>query len=960
MPTSGLSAIGESSVVHDGVASHTMSAIISTPSTRSPELHDSVGLPSDLVRLALDQLSQAVFLYRPEFDGDRIIDLEIIYSNRTALELPLNKHIVPGAWASDVFLDHQVALDAAQEAWEGEVPSKYVVVRQGVVDGGFATVRFEITTGRAGDLLLQTAHDLTIDDQLAQSEARLQKIVHSLDEAIVLFEPLFDDELDIIDVRTIFRNERAEVLDAQISAPGAGATIAPTLAEFRDVWRTNEPLLRWIDNLDGADPHLPSLALEIRLTRIDQCVVQMVRDHTDQQRATRAEDDANRRLATTLDALGEGVGIFDPVHDANGDVVDFVLSVANAAMTEAIAVGQSSSEIPIEGVDPLAIGIRALQQPGVPITTTLTLADFDPATTWRTSIVATDGQVVLVAADITEMQDAFARVTASDDMLRTVLESLAESVRVFAADGQLTYANRASIELLGAPTGADDRDGAYIVCDADGTPLETHERPRERGFCGEVIDDMVVAIQRPDLDDVRVCRVAVRPIPGATPTSPSAVVVSAHDITEPTKYAAQLEWMSTHTPETGLLNRHGLIQAMSHDLTGDGGEFVTLWIRLRALDTIRPTFGFDAGDEVVRIAAERVAEIARSFHGLAAHPTNNELVVVAPGDHSLARRLGEVLTDRLSVPVEVAGATLPVDPSIGFAISPRHGRTPDDLLNRAKTAAWTAEREGSGQVGWRTDLGVEQIRRIELLGDIPRAIEAGELFLRYQPKFDVQTGHLVGAEALARWTRGSDGIVTPDEFIPAIEASGMAFPFTVWVIEHALTEWASVLPTLPNATIAVNVPGPLIGDRKFAATVEKIMQRLGIPSGVLLLEITERTVADSINSIAHGIDRFAELGVGVSIDDFGTGQSSLEYLRRLRPTEIKIDRAFVAGAGADPIDRSVLKACIDIGKAADLSVCGEGVETEAELDLLKTLGCNTVQGFLLARPGTMAELLSYT
>ena len=359
-------------------------------------------------------------------------------------------------------------------------------------------------------------------------------------------------------------------------------------------------------------------------------------------------------------------------------------------------------------------------------------------------------------------------------------------------------------------------------------------------------------------------------------------------------------------------------------------------------------------------AAERVDEIARSFRGIAAHPTNNELVVVAPGDYKVAKRLGAVLTARLSVPIEVAGASLPVDPSIGFAISPRHGRTPDDLLHRAKTAAWTAEREGGGQIGWRADLGVEQIRRIELLGDIPRAIEAGELFLRYQPKFDVQTGRLVGAEALARWTRGSEGNVTPGEFIPAIEASGMAFPFTVWAIENALTEWASVLPALPNATIAVNVPGALIGDRKFASTVEAIVRRLEIPRGVLLLEITERTVANSINSIAHGIDRFAALGIGASIDDFGTGQSSLEYLRRLRPTEIKIDRAFVAGAGTDPIDRSVLKACIDIGKAANLSVCGEGVETDAELDLLKSLGCNTVQGFLLARPGTMAELLSYT
>ena len=938
-----------------------MSTTISTPTTRSPELLNTAGSPANLVHLALEQLSQAVFLYRPAFDGDLIVDLEIIFCNETALALPPNSNILPGAWVSDVFSDHQVALDAAQQAWEGQTPSKYFAVRHGVVDGSFSTVRFEITTGRVGDMLLQTAHDLTVDDQLAQSEARLRAIVHSFDEAIVLFEPIFDDNVELIDTRTTFRNERAKTLDAHIAA-ASGATISPTLAELREVWNSNEPLLRRIDNLDGANPHLPSLALEIRLTRIDQCVVQMVRDHTDRQQATRAEDDANRRLATTLDAIGEGVGIFDPVYDTAGEVVDFVLSVANSAMLDVISVGQSSNVIPVEGGGSVAAGIQALQQPGEPITMTLTLTGTDPMTRWRTSVVASGGQVVLVAADVTEMHDALARVTASDDMLRTVLESLAETVRVFDADGRLTYANRASIELLGEPSDNGDRPRAYIVSDVDGAPLAAHEHPLGRGLRGEVIDDLVLRIERPDLGDDRICRVAVRPISGVEPSSPSAVVISAHDITEPTRYAAQLKWMSTHTAETGLLNRHGLIEAMTHGRIGDGDgdEFVTLWIRLRALDTIRPTFGFDAGDEVVCAAAERVDEIARSFRGIAAHPTNNELVVVAPGDYKVAKQLGAVLTARLSVPIEVAGASLPVDPSIGFAISPRHGHTPDDLLHRAKTAAWTAEREGGGQIGWRADLGVEQIRRIELLGDIPRAIEAGELFLRYQPKFDVQTGRLVGAEALARWTRGSEGNVTPDEFIPAIEASGMAFPFTVWAIENALTEWASVLPALPNATIAVNVPGALIGDRKFASTVEAIVRRLEIPRGVLLLEITERTVANSINSIAHGIDRFAALGIGASIDDFGTGQSSLEYLRRLRPTEIKIDRAFVAGAGTDPIDRSVLKACIDIGKAANLSVCGEGVETDAELDLLKSLGCNTVQGFLLARPGTMAELLSYT
>ncbi len=935
-----------------------MTATLSTPTQPAPELLGALALSADLVRLALDQLSQGVFLYRPAFEDDRIVDLEIIFCNRAALALPLHDGVVPGAWASEVFIDHQIALDAAQQAWEGKIPPTYDIVRRGVVDGTFEIFRFEVTTGRAGDVLLQTSHDCTTDDQLAQSEARLRTIVQSLDRAIVLLEPIVDDDFHIIDTRTIFRNERAETLDERIAALSSDGTISPSLAELRAVWESDEAMTRTIDNLDGSDLELPRLVLEIRLTRMDHLIVQMVSDHTARELAARAEADATVRLATTLDAVGDGVGIFDPVRDAAGDIVNFVLCVANTAMTAVIDIGRSATDIPILSGDPIAVGIRALQQPGEPITMTFSVACPDGVETWRANVVAVGGQVVLVAADITEMQDALARVTASDDMLRTVLESLVESVLVFDADGRLTYANRASIELLGNRVVTEDCDRAYILRDVDGTPIAEDQRPLNRGLRGEVVDDLVLAVERPGFGDGRICRVAVRPIGGADPASPSAVVVSAHDITESTRYADQLQWLSTHAPETGLLNRRGLIDAMANDPIR-AKDHVALWIRLSALDTIRPTFGFDAGDEVVSAAAERVAEIARTFDGIAAHPTNNELVVVVPGGQDVARQVGEVLAARLSAPVEVAGATLPVDPSIGCAVSSRRSCTPDQLLHRAKAAAWTAEREGGGQVGWRPDLCVDQIRRMELLGDVPRAISAGEIFLRYQPKFDVQSGHLVGAEALARWTRTGEGAVSPDEFIPAIEASGTAFPFTIWVIGEALTEWADVRRPLPHATLSVNVPGPLIGDHKFATAVAELMTDLDVPRGVLVLEITERTVADSVEAIARGIDRFAELGVGISIDDFGTGQSSLEYLRRLRPSEIKVDRAFVAGAGTDPIDRSVLKACIDIGHAANLSVCVEGVETDAELDLLKALGCTTVQGFLLARPGTIAELLAF-
>jgi diguanylate cyclase (GGDEF)-like protein len=916
----------------------------------------NASVSADLVRLALDQLSQAVFLYRPEFDGERIVDLEIVYCNRAALSLPLNKDIVPGAFASQVFIDHQVALDAAQVAWDGGTPATYVVVRQGVVNGRFETVRFEITTGRAGELLLQTSHDFTVDDQLARSEERLRTIVQSLEEAVVLYEPVFDVDLRIVDVRTVFRNERADALLARIAGSGGATGLIPTTSDLADAWYSSEPRSHFIDNLDGDDATLPPLVLEIRLSRIDQHVLQTVRDHTASRLATRADDDAKRRLAAMLDVVGEGVGIFDPILDDDGNVVDFVLSFANAAMATTVTVGRRAGDIRVADIDPVALGRAALAQPGEPLTMLLTLDGVDPQTTWRSSVVAFDGQVVLVAADVTDLNQALDRVTKSDAMLRTVLESLAESVRVFDADGYLTYANAASEQLLGP---ADDPD-AYEVCDVDGTPLDHPARPLERCLRGETIDDLVVAIGRPDLDDNRLCRVTVRPIVDCGAISPSAVVVSAHDITETTMNAARAQWMSTHVIETGLLNRQGLIEVMRNRCGDDPEDVAVLWIRLRALDTIRPTFGFDAGDAVVRAAADRIDAIARRFAGTAAHTTPNELVLVVPDDGDVALRVADLVTAELSSPVEVSGARLPVDPSIGFVTTHADDCNVDEVLHRAKMAAWAADREGGRHVEWRPDLGVDQRSRIELLGDMPRAMAAGEIFFRYQPKFDVATGHLVGAEALARWERSDQGLVPPDQFIPAIEASGLAYPFTVWAIEQVMNEWSIVRTQLPHATISVNVPGPLIGDPDFADAVHAIVERVDLPAGVLVLEITERTVARSVDAIASGISRFAAFGVGVSIDDFGTGQSSLEYLRRLRPTEIKIDRAFVSGAGRDAVDRSVLKASIDIGHAAQLSVCGEGVETEDELDLLRTLGCTTVQGFLLARPGTIAELLAAT
>jgi EAL domain-containing protein (putative c-di-GMP-specific phosphodiesterase class I)/GGDEF domain-containing protein/PAS domain-containing protein len=925
---------------------------------------DGVELSVDAIRATLDQLTQAVFLYRPIFYNGRIVDLEVVYCNRTALALPLSDGVVPGALASDTFVDVHLALRSAETAWAGGEPEVYPVVKRGLIDGSLSTIRFDISTGRSDDLVVQTSHDHSIDDQLEQSELRMRTVVQWLDKAIVLLEPLFDDEMRVVGSRPLFANHRVQRLDDLLAEHPSLSVSAPPIELIRRAWEEARPVKRSIDNLDGLDPMLPTVGVDLELERVGDVLIHVATDHTQRLLDARADEQTKRRFAATIEVITEAVGIFEPICDAAGEVIDFELVHANRPMSAFLPTGGRLSTVDVDDDDPISWGIAAMAEPGIPVRATISVPSVRrPGTisTVRVSVVASAGQVVVVGADITDLQNALARVTASDDMLRAVLDALAESVRVFDDAGRVILSNPSSIDLLGpAPTGNDLADESspipYEVCRPDGRPLEPSEWPLQRGQRGERVDDLIVGVRRGD-DEERVCRVAVRPIADADdPERTRAVVVSAYDITESTRRAEQVAWISTHSPLTGMWNRLGLLEEASTHSMIIYGRFVVVWVRLSALESIRPTFGIDTAEAVVRSAATRVAEVASRHDGVAAHVADHEFVVVSPGDGYAARRLSDAVLEELSEPVGAAGVTLLLEPSIGTAI----GRMTDDLrdvVQRAQAASWSADRRGVAQERWRDDIAAGQMRRVELLGDIRRALDEGEMRLHYQPKFDVSSRRLVGAEALVRWTRSGEGPVRPDEFIPAVEASGLAGGFTLWAIQRAIREWASVLDRHPGTSVAVNVPSQLLIDPAFARSVE-LELALGVPDVKLLLEVTERTVGADVAAIGAAIHRFANIGVDISIDDFGTGQSSLAYLRHLKPAEIKVDRTFVAGAadGSDPVGRSVLRACVDIGRAAGVTVCGEGVETDDEYSLLRELGCDTAQGFLLGRPAPIEDL----
>lgn len=955
--------------VHDRVEIFA-SAAEHTPERRIVEDQDSGGrdvtgrvLSSEelaradaLFRGTVESLHQAIYLYRPIWAAGRIVDLEIVYCNAAALALAFTSDIVPGALASKVFNNPELAMLEAEEAWEHGSTTPYSIERSGLLDGVERIIRYEIRTRRVADHILQTSTDHTIADELQRSEARQRLVLDALNEGVTLLAPVFDAQQQMVGTRVLYRNRATE----QFRGTGVGIFEGATaqgdeLDVARRTWETGDPAITVIDHLDGGTVDR-SLFVELEAVRVDEVIVQVVRDRTEEMRSSRDRDSAERRFRGTIESLEEAVGIWAPIRSETGDIEDFVLRYANPSFARHSSTGTKASRIGAD-VDLVAVASTAFKD-GRPVTLPMTFQGPRRSITWRTSLVRVDGDIVSVASDITEVQQVLGRLSASDSLLRSVLDSLAESVRVFNGDGKIEYANVASVALLGPLPWPGDPDPAYTISDLDGNPLTREEYPLERGLRGESITDMVVVIQLED-GSTRVCSVTVRPLFDAGSSRPSRVVVSAHDITAISQHAAELEWLATHKRQTSLLNLDGFIPVVHERTLKAGGSFALIWLSLSELDTIRPTFGFAAGDAALVGAAERVAVIAEQYGAVAAQPEDSALALLIPHVASGAevQRIANDLVHDLSKPFVSDSMSLLLGPSAGCTIGPLHGNDADTLIRRAKTAAWHANKNGVNVLRWRADVGAEELERVSLLGEFDRALSHEEIFLEFQPKLNATTHQLMGAEALVRWMHPTKGRIGPQSFVEGVEASALCRPFTLWAIRSALTKWEPVAEKFPGTKVAVNVPVPLISDIDFMEQLADELVSIGVDPEWLQIEITERGLVGSIPDLQAGLEQISMLGISIALDDFGTGQSSLSFLRKLTLNEVKIDRAFITNLQVDLANQAVVSACVAIAGANGMKVCAEGVETEEELEAVAKLGCDYVQGFLLGRPMSITNLL---
>jgi predicted signal transduction protein with EAL and GGDEF domain len=337
----------------------------------------------------------------------------------------------------------------------------------------------------------------------------------------------------------------------------------------------------------------------------------------------------------------------------------------------------------------------------------------------------------------------------------------------------------------------------------------------------------------------------------------------------------------------------------------------------------------------------------------------DEFGVVAQGlsDSAAARVLADKIRSELAQPVVVGGLTIEVEASVGIAIYPEHGDDVETLIRHADVSMYVSKNTHTPIV-YAAAYDHHSLARLALVGELRQALETNELIVHYQPETDTATGDVHKVEALVRWQHPEHGLLNPDQFIPLAEQTGLIRELTRYVLDAALGQCHAWRAEGRELGVAVNITGRELVDLRFPDEVAELLSKWRIEPAQLELEITESTIMTDPPRARAVLARLNELGVRLAIDDFGSGNSSLGYLRRLPISVLKIDRSFVQKMVADSSDAALVRSAIDLGHNLGLEVVAEGVETEEAQRHLEKLGCDTLQGYHLGRPQLASSLTS--
>ncbi|MEU2349894.1 EAL domain-containing protein [Modestobacter sp. NPDC049651] len=428
-----------------------------------------------------------------------------------------------------------------------------------------------------------------------------------------------------------------------------------------------------------------------------------------------------------------------------------------------------------------------------------------------------------------------------------------------------------------------------------------------------------------------------------------------------TELQQELAHQAAYDSLTGLANRAHvleLIGAAMHRARRSGTQLALLALDLDGFKAVNDTFGHQAGDEVLRVVAQRMRAVVRVGDTVGRLAGDEFVVLVEPLEESgELLDLGDRLIAAVAAPISVGGREVTVGVSIGAAVSSDGGTDADALLHHADAATYRAKTAGRGRVELFDEALRRQLDEQACLEDAVRTgLAAGEFVLHYQPVLALSTGRLLGYEALIRWERPGYGLVPPDLFIPVAEQSTLICEVGRWVLGEAtrqLAAWRAADPAAAELTVAVNVSGRQLASPGVVDDVAAALAASGLPASALVVEITETVLVDRL-STAERLAELRALGVGVSIDDFGTGYTSIGQLQHLSVDTLKIDRSFVSSPGPGTVE--LVRLMINAAHAFGLTVVAEGIEDAEQLALLERLACDAGQGYLFSKPRPAADL----
>lgn len=571
--------------------------------------------------------------------------------------------------------------------------------------------------------------------------------------------------------------------------------------------------------------------------------------------------------------------------------------------------------------------------------------------------------IISITRDITERKNAEATVWLEKERAQVTLASIGDAVITTDVFGNVEYLNPIAEALTG-----------WTNAEAAGLPLEKVFRivneetsqPVESPIVRCLKEGRIVGLANHTvLINRKGHTIAIEdsaaPIRDRNKTVIGGVLVF-HDVSDKRRLMKELAHQVHHDALTGLPNRllfnEHLNQALAQ-ARRKRGKLAVMFLDLDRFKLINDTMGHSLGDQLLNVVAERIRETLREGDTLARQGGDEFLILLPEIFHEQeAVSVSERILGVFAQPLMLDGNEIYMSTSIGISLYPTDGGDLETLLKQADTAMYYAKEQGRNNYQFFTaGLNIKVNDRLSIENSLRKGLERGEFVLHYQPQVDLESGLIVGLEALIRWNAADRGIVSPVEFIPIAEETGLIVPIGEWVLRTACAQnmaWQE--QGYPLLRMAVNISARQFREPNFIKLVAGILQEIGMDPQWLELEITESIAMENGEASVAMLSSFKELGIRISIDDFGTGFSSLNYLRRMPIDTLKIDQSFIRDISTGENGEEVVTAIIQLAKNLRLKVIAEGVETNTQWSFLKNKQCNEMQGFLYSKAVTSEEM----